>query len=252
MGKKKCPECEKGAPKWMATFTDMNMLLLTFFVLLLAMSSMDKRKIKEALGSLQGSMGILQHGSKTEMTAEDIVSRISFVDTKNNVQTKTIATIKSYVKSANLSKVVTVVETKKGVSVRIMDSVLFGPGSAELRPEARPLLSKLSAVIESSPYNALVEGHTDDTPSRSARFPSNWELSTARAVSVVKFMIDQGVNPQTLAASGYGEYHPLLPNITQENRAKNRRVEVNLVSPELSESRKNIFEDENTEEDGGF
>jgi len=244
LGKDKCPECPPGLPMWMGTFTDMNMLLMTFFILLLSMASMDKRKIKVALGSLQGSLGVLKQGSKTEMTQQDILSRLSFVQNVRSMQKKVTQSIKSYIESAQMSQVVTVAETKKGVSVRIIDKMLFEPGSAELKEQARPLLDKLAAVIEESPFNIMVEGHTDDIPIRTALYPSNWELSTARAVSVVKYFIGKEVDPQKLSAAGYAENHPVTPNISPENRQKNRRVEVNFISPEFAESNKNLFDEE--------
>ncbi len=228
----------------MTTFTDMNMLLLTFFVLLVSMSTLDKKKILESLGSFQGSAGLLS-GSRNEVSAQNIMTRINVIEQTGSSNAETAETLRNYVKSANLSEVVSVIETKKGVSIRVLDSLLFAPGSADVQGEAIPFLRKVGAVIIDSPYYTHVEGPTDDTPSRSARFPSNWELSAARAVSVVRFLITDGVNPQTLSAGGFGEFHPLLPNITVENRAKNRRVEINLVSPEFAETNKNIFEEDN-------
>ena len=242
--KKKSCDCEKGSPKWMTTFTDMNMLLLTFFVLLVSMSTLDKKKILESFGSFQGSSGIL-HGSPNEVSAQNIMTRINVVEQTGSANAKTVETLREYVKSSNLSEVVSVIETKKGVSIRVLDSLLFAPGQSEVQSDAVPFLNKVSTVIIDSPYYVHVEGHTDDTPIRSARFPSNWELSTARAVSVVRYLIKEGINPQTLSAGGFGEFHPLLPNITTENRAKNRRVEINLVSPEFAETNKNIFEEDN-------
>ncbi|QAR32386.1 flagellar motor protein MotB [Geovibrio thiophilus] len=242
--KKKSCDCEKGSPKWMTTFTDMNMLLLTFFVLLVSMSTLDKKKILESLGSFQGSSGLLS-GSRNEVSAQNIMTRINVIDQTGSSNAQTAETLRDYVKSANLSDVVSVIETKKGVSIRVLDSLLFAPGSADVQGEAIPFLRKVGTVIVDSPYYTHVEGHTDDTPSRSARFPSNWELSTARSVSVVRFLITEGVNPQSLSAGGFGEFHPLLPNITDENRARNRRVEINLVSPEFAETNKNIFEEDN-------
>jgi chemotaxis protein MotB len=244
MGEKKCPECKPGAPLWMATFTDMNQLLLTFFILLLSMASMDQRKIKVALGSLQGSLGILKEGSQTEYTRDDIMSRISYVQNVQAMKSKVTQTVQSYAKQANLSQNITVSESKKGVAVRIMDSALFEPGSANIKPEATPLLDKLAAVISETPFNVVVEGHTDDLPVSTAQFPSNWELSTARAVNVVKYFAGKGVEAQKLSAAGYGEFHPVTPNISPESRAKNRRVEINFVSPELAESNKNLFDAE--------
>jgi chemotaxis protein MotB len=250
MGKKcKCEEAAAGAPMWMATFSDLMSLLLTFFVLLLSMASMDKRKIKQAIGSLQGALGVLEGGQKTSMGKEEIMSRMDFVDKMKQKVNKMEQSIKSYINQAKLSAKVTVKKTDKGISVRIMDSVLFKPGGAELMPESYPLLRKLAAIMKESPYNVLVEGHTDDIPIKTKEFPSNWELSTERAVNVVKFFIREDVKPEKLSASGYAQYHPLVPNITPENRAKNRRVEINFVSPEMAESGKNIFENE---KEGGF
>lgn len=242
MGGKKCPECKPGAPLWMSTFTDMNQLLLTFFILLLSMSSMDTRKIKVAIGSLQGSLGILKEGSQTEMTKNDIMSRMSFVQNVQNMKSKVTQSMKDYIQQAQLQQNVTVAESKKGVSVRIMDSTIFDPGSAAIREDAKPLLDKLAAVMAESPFDVMVEGHTDDIPINTALYPSNWELSTMRAVNVVKYFLDKGVNPQKLSAAGYAGNHPVVPNISPESRAKNRRVEINFISPELAEANKNLFE----------
>ncbi|MGA1846852.1 OmpA family protein [Deferribacter abyssi] len=249
MAEKKCEECKAGAPEWMVTFSDMTTLLLTFFVLLLSMASLDQRKIKEALGSLQGALGVLEAGRKSEMGKEEILSKMDFVQQIKKTQNQMLAGLRNYIEQANLSSQISVVKTDKGISVRIMDSVLFEPGSADILPSAIPILEKLAAVMRDTPYNILVEGHTDDIPIHTPKFPSNWELSTARAVSIVKFLISKGVKPEKLSAAGYAQYHPLVPNITPENRAKNRRVEINFVSPELAESNKNIFEENNS---GGF
>lgn len=236
-------ECEKGSPKWMTTFTDMNMLLLTFFILLLSMATMDKQKIRQALGSLSGALGVLHGGTQTEIGKEQIISKLNLQQQENQVQQQAMAGMRNYIESSNLAKMISVVKTDKGISVRIMDTVLFKPGSAVLLPEARPIMEKLAVVIQDAPFDVMVEGHTDDIPIKTAEFPTNWELSTARAVTVLKFMQEQGVKPNKLSAAGYAEFHPLLPNITAENRSKNRRVEINFISPELAESGKNIFEE---------
>lgn len=246
MAEKKCPGCKEGAPAWMVTFSDMTTLLLTFFVLLLSMASLDQRKIKEALGSLQGALGVLESGQKSEIGKEEILSRMDFVTKTKQTESRLLSGIRNYIEQANLSSSVSVVKTEKGISVRILDSVLFGSADAELQDAAKPILDKLAGVIKDSPYNIMVEGHTDDIPISTTRFPSNWELSTARAVSVVKYFISVGVKPDTLSAAGYAQFHPVVPNITPENRAKNRRVEINFVSSELAESNKNIFEDTET------
>jgi len=248
MRKKKEDVPPPGAPAWMVTFSDMTTLLLTFFVLLLSMATLDQRKIKEALGSLQGALGVLESGQKTEIGKEEILSRLEFVEQAKQSQSRMLSGIRNYIEQANLSSAVSVIKTDKGISVRIMDSVLFESGSATLLDSAKFILEKLAGVIKDSPYYVMIEGHTDDIPISTARFPSNWELSTARAISVAKFFISQGVKPDILSVAGYAEYHPIVPNITPENRAKNRRVEINFVSPDLALSHKDIF----NEAEGGF
>ena len=96
-------------------------------------------------------------------------------------------------------------------------------------------------IVEETPYSINVEGHTDDTPTGKDSF-FNWELSSDRAVSVIRYFLEENFDPRRLSSSGYGEYHPLVPNITSENRARNRRVEINLISPELSSVGQDIFQ----------
>lgn len=224
----------------MITFADLSTILLTFFILIVSMSVIDKKKVIESLGSFKGSPGLLT-GSR-ENIQSDVVSELKVMQA-GSPNRQTAETMSEYLKSANLSNLVTVIETRTGVAIRVMDSLIYDSGSADINREAVPFLQKLGTVIIDSPYYVHVEGHTDDIPTRSARFPSNWELSTARAVNVVKFFIDGGINPQKMSAGGFAEFHPLLPNITAENRAKNRRIEINLVSPEFAEVNKNIFEE---------
>jgi chemotaxis protein MotB len=248
MKKKKEDTPPPGAPAWMVTFSDMTTLLLTFFVLLLSMATLDQKKIKEALGSLQGALGVLESGQKTEVGKEEILSRLEFVEQAKQNQSRMLSGIRNYIDQANLSSAVSVVKTEKGISVRIMDSVLFESGSADLLNSAKPILEKLAGIIKDSPYYIMIEGHTDDIPISTTRFPSNWELSTARAISVAKYFISLGIKPDIFSVAGYAEYHPIVPNITPENRARNRRVEINFVSPELARSNKDIF----NETEGGF
>jgi chemotaxis protein MotB len=122
--------------------------------------------------------------------------------------------------------------TSKGVVMRLSDQVLFDVGVADISPEAIPLLEKVGAIIAGSSYEVRVEGHTDDVPIKTARYPSNWELSTARAVTVLRYFIETyGISGKRLAAEGFAEYHPMVPNDSTENRAKNRRVEIIFLKP---------------------
>lgn len=119
---------------------------------------------------------------------------------------------------------------KGRVSFRVSNEILFPSGQAELTPQGAQVLERLAAVIDASSHDVAVEGHTDDVPIQTSRFPSNWELSTARATRVVRSLVAAGVEPIRLRATGYAETRPLLPNDTAEGRAVNRRVELILES----------------------
>lgn len=238
MGKKKQEDPPKGAPKWMTTFSDMTTLLLTFFVLLLSLANFDKSKVEQVFGILGGATGILSQVGTSQMSEQNIIARKSMNDSVEKSQEKTEKMVKEFINAQNLEKMLSVVKTDKGVSVRVLDSFLFDSGSAVILPKAYPVLEKILDMVQYSSYYLNIEGHTDDVPSGRGTF-SNWDLSAARAVSVVKYFIGQGFDPARVSATGYGEFHPILPNITPENRAKNRRVEINIISPEFVETGKN-------------
>jgi chemotaxis protein MotB len=236
--RKKREEEEKKIASWMTTFLDTMMLLLTFFVLLMSMVTFEKIKLEQAAGSLKESFGVLRQGSKTEVKKESVFKETQVVEEIQSTR-KLMSGLVNYIESVNLDNFISVIETDTGVSIRIMDTLLFDLGDASLKKTAYPILDRIAAIAKGAPYNIIVEGHTDDLAMRpNARFPSNWELSTARATNVVKYLIEKGVNPKKLAAAGYAQYHPLVPNVNEENRAKNRRVEINFISPEFM--RKNI------------
>ena len=218
MANKKCPECPKGAPMWMTTFSDMTTLLLTFFVLLLSMANFDKVKMEQSFGILAGSSGIMTNPSVTPLSQMNIVAKRSLKDTVTKTEEQVESQIKTMMQAQNMDNLVSVVKTDKGLSVRILDSALFMPGSAELLPEAGPIL-------------------TDDTGTPEF----NWKLSTDRSLSVIEYFVKADFNPVRLSASGYGQYHPILPNYTDQNRSMNRRVEINMVTPEFAEAGKSTF-----------
>lgn len=238
--KKQRQEPEKGAPKWMVTFSDMTTLLLTFFVLLISMASFDKRKMEQVFGVLSGSTGIMSQIGTSNMSEENIVARKAMNENIEKTVDKLEKSLKDFVQAQNMEKMISIVKTDKGISIRVIDSIFFAPGSAVLLQNAQPVLTKIFDTVEYTPYFMNIEGHTDDTPIGRGAL-SNWDLSAARAVSVVKFFLNDGFNPARISASGYGEYHPILPNITPENRAKNRRVEINIISPEFAETGKSVF-----------
>ncbi len=124
--------------------------------------------------------------------------------------------------------------TNRGVVITLTSDILFDSGKADIKPEAYPILDKVAEILKYkiADRNVGVEGHTDNQPIRYSGWKSNWELSTARAVNVVHYLIEKGVSPERLTAIGYGEYRPVADNSTEEGRKRNRRVEI-VILPEL-------------------
>jgi chemotaxis protein MotB len=225
-------DCPEGLPGWLATFGDLMSLLLTFFVLLLSFSSTEEVKFNKAMGALKGSLGVFE--SEPEMTQP---IRINIPLVRGNI--KQSQNIRS--SAENLEKTlsdeghegdVSLTGTSTGLVINIQAPVLYDVGGAELKPEIRQVLLGLGQLLSQLPNQIVVQGHSDNVPmsNPNGRYPSNWELSYQRAVSVVRFLItDAFVLPTRMAAEGYGEYRPIAPNDTPEGRAKNRRVEIHIL-----------------------
>jgi chemotaxis protein MotB len=125
---------------------------------------------------------------------------------------------------------------EKGLVITVVGDLVFDSGKAKIRPEAFPLLSKVAAILKDSmaQFNVGIEGHTDNVPIKSSGWKSNWELSTARALSVLHYLLnDQGISPERLSAIGYGEYRPVASNDNSDGRSQNRRVEI-VILPNLT------------------
>jgi chemotaxis protein MotB len=127
------------------------------------------------------------------------------------------------------NNVIHISEDSRGVTVSLAEAGFFDSGSAVVKPLSLPVLQRIAEKLRDIPQGVRVEGHTDNTPIHTALFPSNWELSTARATNVLQSLIGAQIPPQRLSAVGYGEYHPAAPNTTTEGRARNRRVDLVII-----------------------
>lgn len=225
-------------PEWLATFGDLMSLLLVFFVLLLSMSSMDTKKVSEAIGSLAGAMSVLDGGKNTEVSIERIViatpieQQPETVTEVNRIQS-IIAEINEIIQSEG-GQAVTLEEAEEGFIIQMPASLLFSPGSAVVdNDDALLFIKRIALMIAKMPndMDIVVRGHTDNQilPNNSL-YKDNWELSSARAVSVAKELIESRVNPTKISAAGHAEYRPLTTNATEEGRARNRRVELHFIS----------------------
>ena len=223
-------------PEWLAAFGDLMSLLLCFFVLLLSMSSMDAKKVSEALGSLAGAMSVLEGGTKTEISKQriqettpieiqdetsEIVNRITEAITETNEMMQ-----KGQGPSVSLE------ESQDGFVIQLPASLLFKEGSAKIEnEEALLFLKRIALIVEQLPneVEVSVRGHTDDsTPGRNSPYRDNWELSSARAISVLQELVIDGIIPERMHAAGFAQYQPIASNATPEGREKNRRVELHF------------------------
>ena len=224
MAKSKCV-CEEGSPAWMTTFSDLMSLLLCFFVLIVSMSSVDPSEFNKATGALKGSLGILTEDPSVMEITPDIVPKISDVDLGEI--SMAVSKLQDFVETQKKEESVQVVITSEGIAVRILTPLLFDQGLAELKPQGLPFLAKIFDLAKDWNNKIRIAGHTDDTPIQNALYDSNWDLSYARARSVMKFAINYSkLPPERFSAVGYGEYRPAYPNDTEDNRKKNRRIEI--------------------------
>lgn len=223
---------EEGAPIWMITYSDLMTLLLVFFVLLFSFSTMNIAKFKQFIASYQG-VGILDSGAASiidsEPLAQDYSQDTGFAEAIVQERARELMaayqTVKNYLIENNLETLVEVRYENQGIALDIKESILFDSGKADLKPNAREVLDRLAGLLGQINNEVIVEGHTDNRPIHTVQFPTNWELSTARAVTVVRYFSEQKqLRPERFVAVGYGEYRPLLPNDSPENMAANRRV----------------------------
>lgn len=241
--KKKKEEGGK-APGWITTFSDLMSLLLTFFVLLYSMSTMDAEKFKNIATSLQSVLsGAAQpsiiDGSSSGDSVIDMLDDLEDDLDEDSIDPEILdmyEKVSSYLEEEGLQAEVSVTLTRQGVFVELREAILFDPGSAVLKDSGVEVLSRLEGLINDFNNKLVVEGHTDNIPQQSFMYPSNWELSTARAVAVVRYLSEeQNIDPGRFSARGYGEHSPRVPNDSPENRAVNRRVNILIIFDEESD-----------------
>ena len=247
MGKKAKPcDCEKCLPAWLAAFGDLMSLLLCFFVLLLSMSSMDAKKVSEAIGSLAGAMSVLEGGTKTEISKQRILestpieSRDESSSQVNRIK-QAIAEMNEMMEKGK-GPSVTLNEAEEGFILRLPATLLFKSGQAKIESEdALLFLKRIALLIQELPNNleVSVRGHTDNSnPGSSSPYKDNWELSAARGISVLEELTLGGVKPDRMHAAGFAEYRPEASNETVKGREKNRRVELYFYAKKSAEKDK--------------
>jgi chemotaxis protein MotB len=212
------------------------LVLLCFFIMLSSFSAMEEAKIMKFVKSFVSAVSILPRGVKFEKGMAVVSDSADMVETKSELA-EIFHTLEELAYEFDMGREINLVRTREGLVMRLSEHTLFGLGSADIAVEALPLLQKVGAIISKTDYLIRIEGHTDNLPIHTGRYPSNWELSTARAVNVLRYFIDNyKINPRRLAAEGFSEFHPLVENDTSESRGKNRRVEIIFIEKEIPET----------------
>ena len=244
---------------WMVTFGDLLMLLLTFFVMLMSMSSMDIKALKTMFSIFRGAIGPLELSDTERVKAvRDIVHKGAggslglpdldklsvlkdhyrkVVKEKKDMNINNLEILEDILAMegdteyddmlADLKEVIGISEDERGVIITLQEMVLFDLGEADIQPTVFPLLDWIAEVLDSIPNDVLIMGHTDNVPIRSDRYRSNWELSLCRALNVHGYFVEKkGLSPERFAVGGYGDLRPRFPNNIKEGRQKNRRVEI--------------------------
>ncbi len=229
---------EPNSSSWLTTFNDLVTLLMVFFVLMFSLGTINVKKMSDFQYALQSGLGILEAGKQISVAVQDdqAVRDMSHVNTQAEGRSGTPQqqglqeTIESALEALGADIGIQVTYTQQGAHLSFEDGVLFDFGRADISSQGYGVLDKIVNVIRKMPYPLRVEGHTDNVPIHTQKFPSNWELSTARAVNVLKYFADTGqIDPRRLSAVGYGASKPLVANDSPRHRAKNRRVEIVLM-----------------------
>lgn len=251
-----------GAPAWIVTFADLATLLLTFFILLLSFAEMDAEKYRAMAQSMAvafGSANVVGDdlgGSPLTLIESDTVSlpeppdtprdEAEFIDDRGaapdvtripegivELSSRLINELEQQVADESLS----INYDEQQVVIRFSEQATFNSGEAKIKPPMLPIIDRVVDVLSRCSGDIIVAGYTDDVPITSSRFRSNWDLSAARAVSVVhELVLNRQIPAERVIAAGRAETQPLAPNITPENRALNRRVEIAIREPECDDS----------------
>ncbi len=257
--RKKKPEKAPNHERWLVSYADFITLLFAVFVTLFAMSQTDKRKVEEVIASLRESFGYTKSSIANKANLMDstdlraipsirpdavnmgpVQPQMKFdksVKEKKHAEEKDFKTLKAsleaYLIKHDLQDKVSMDIDRRGLVISLKEAGLFDSGSAYIKISSYPLLAKIAESLSQYDNPIRVEGHTDNVPIKSQEFKSNWELSTARATNMVHHLINfYKFDPSKISASGYGEFRPIADNSTEEGRAKNRRVNIVVLSDE--------------------
>ncbi|MDR2787787.1 MAG: flagellar motor protein MotD [Candidatus Accumulibacter sp.] len=252
MARRRKHEDHDNHERWMVSYADFITLLFAFFVVMYSLSTVNEGKYRvlsdsmtvafrniQVNGAMQQPALIappLPRAQKTDQAARQAeAEKQRRRDRMRNVAKDLVEVMAPLIEEGK----VRVVETSRGVTVEINDSILFSPGQAVLNPLSSRAMRAVAQVLAPTDFPIIIEGHTDDIPINTPQFPSNWELSAVRATTVLRLFVESGVAPERLTAIGYADTHPVESNANAEGRARNRRVTI-LIDSAVAETAQEI------------
>jgi len=227
-------ESQEAPSEWLTTFADLSLLLLVFFILLFAMSSVDNVKFKDSFQSVQIALLGKDQTIATSRIARDeqavLVDQVKLQRQIMESQRKMFADVQFYQNTKGLKGVVGAHFDNGVITLRVPSDVMFASGQVDLSERGKDVLRELKdLLIKHADQRINIRGFTDDVlPSANSRFKDNWEISALRSVNVLRFLMSMGIQPNRLTATGLADLEPLFPNNSTENRARNRRIELSL------------------------
>lgn len=223
----KQPENSKSG--WETVYSGFILIMLCFFVMLSSFATMQEFKVMRFVRSFANAVSILPGGKNFESGTVVLPESSAIVDNTSELA-KIFEELEVLIGQSSFNDEISLSFSPEGLVMRLADYALFDLGVADLSPEALPLLKKIGDIIAKTSYLVRIEGHTDNLPIHTRRFPSNWELSTTRAVNVLRyFRKNHEIQAHRLSAVGFAEYRPLVPNDSAAQRAQNRRVEIIFI-----------------------
>ncbi len=235
---------EEASEAWLLPYSDLMTLLLALFICLFAISQTDQTKLQQmaqaftAAFNMGGPSFFNQAGPNASMQREIMSTEdqgnAAYIE-ENRTLEQLQQQLEEYIEQNNLQEELSTQLAEEGLMIRIKERALFPSGSADLVPESQRIGPIVAGLLAAVPERVLISGHTDTDPISTSQFPSNWELSSVRAMTFMKYLlsINPDLNPARFSAIGYGEYRPIAPNDTAENKQQNRRVEI-LIARSLS------------------
>jgi chemotaxis protein MotB len=219
--------------RWLVSYADFMTLLFAFFATMYTVSSVDASKLSSVAKSLQAAL-LDSEQARAAQAAEIREHELKATATASTSDDGIQAQMTEALAAELANERITMSVDRRGVTVSIPEAGTFAIGRDELSESAQALVTRVAATLSQFPHAVRVEGHTDDVPIHNTRFASNWDLSTARASRVVELLIARGIGPERLSATGYGEFHPRVPNRSEQARAANRRIDLVILNAATS------------------